>query len=246
MEEKMIDHIDLVVTHKCNFKCPHCIDKFVNTSDDEIQLEEIDRFLNRLINSNKVAPGTEVLLLGGEPTSLDAEKLILIAKTIRKHNLSPIMSTNGSDREKILKILPWFDWIQITIYNKEQIDFWKKYHSKINLKLSGDKTLTMDRLKWFIHNSEDFERRSVSMYFTPDFKELCEDPEIWRFLSSPFHDWNRNGSYDYMFCNGIRFKKCIPGKTNIIDEPTVPKLYPNGNYNQTWSNEYMDDYLKLY
>ena len=49
--------------------------------------------------------------------------------------------------------------------------------------------------------------------------------------------------YEYTFYKGVRIKKCIPGETNIIDEPTVPKVYPNGNYNKTWCNEEMDNYL---
>ena len=31
----MIDHIDIVVTHKCNNNCPHCIDKFIHSSDKD-------------------------------------------------------------------------------------------------------------------------------------------------------------------------------------------------------------------
>lgn len=49
----------------------------------------------------------------------------------------------------------------------------------------------------------------------------------------------------YTFYKGVRRKKCIHGQTNIIDEETLPKLYPNGNYNKTWNNEELDDYLSL-
>ena len=80
------------------------------------------------------------------------------------------------------------------------------------------------------------------MYFTPDFEELCKDERVWELLDTL--EWKRNGSYMYAFYRGVRFKKCIPGETNLIDEPTVPKLYPNGNYNKTWNNEDMDDYLR--
>lgn len=80
------------------------------------------------------------------------------------------------------------------------------------------------------------------MYFTPDFKQLCSDQKIWSLLDTL--EWKRNGSYMYAFYKNIRFKKCIPNETNIIDEPTVPKLYPNGNYNKTWLNENLDDYLQ--
>jgi hypothetical protein len=81
------------------------------------------------------------------------------------------------------------------------------------------------------------------MYFTPDFQELCNDEKVWELLNTL--DWQRNGSYMYAFYEGVRFKKCIHEETNIIDEPTVPKLYPNGNYNKTWDDEELDDYLSM-
>jgi MoaA/NifB/PqqE/SkfB family radical SAM enzyme len=236
-----IDHIDIVVTHKCNFNCPFCIDKFRGSSDKEIDLQTIDNWLGKIKQFAK--PGCEVLLLGGDPMMLDVEKLIDIAKIIKSHGFSPIMSTNGSMKDNIKRILPYYDWIQITVYNQSQIDYWRPYKDKINIKLSGDSTLNMERLEWFDEATKDFVRRSISMYFTPEFEELCKDAEIWNLINGL--EWKRNGSYMYAFWNGIRFKKCIHGETNIIDEPSVPKLYPNGNYNKTWNNEDMDNYLNI-
>jgi hypothetical protein len=146
-------------------------------------------------------------------------------------------------KDNIKRILPYYDWIQITVYNQSQIDYWRPYKDKINLKLSGDSTLNMERLEWFDEATKGFVRRSISMYFTPEFEELCKDAEIWNLINGL--EWQRNGSYMYAFWNGIRFKKCIHGETNIIDEPSVPKLYPNGNYNKTWNNEDMDNYLNI-
>jgi MoaA/NifB/PqqE/SkfB family radical SAM enzyme len=236
-----IDHIDIVVTHKCNFNCPFCIDKFRGSSDKEIDLQTIDDWLGKIKQFAK--PGCEVLLLGGDPMMLDVEKLIDVAKIIKFHGFSPIMSTNGSMKDNIKRILPYYDWIQITVYNQSQIDYWRPYKDKINLKLSGDSTLNMERLEWFDEATKGFVRRSISMYFTPEFEELCKDAEIWNLINGL--EWQRNGSYMYAFWNGIRFKKCIHGETNIIDEPSVPKLYPNGNYNKTWNNEDMDNYLNI-
>lgn len=237
-----IDHIDIVTTHRCNFNCPFCIDRFRGRSDREIDLETADAWLGKI--KRFARPGCEVLLLGGDPTMLDADKLVAIAGTIRKHGFSPIMSTNGAMKDKIGRILPYYDWIQITVCGQDQIDYWRPFKDKINIKLSGDRSLDMNRLKWFDEATGDFERRSVSMYFTLDFEELCKDAEVWNLIDGL--EWKRNGSYMYAFWNGIRFKKCIPGETNVIDEPSVPKLYPNGNYNKTWNDEEMDDYLNLF
>lgn len=241
IKEKNIDHIDIVTSHKCNNNCKYCIDKFIHMSDTEVSLEGVEKFL-KLMRKNTDKP-LEVLLLGGEPTVLSEEKLIALARLIRSYGFSPIMSTNGIQKEKIKAILPYYDWIQVTIHSDKEIDYWREYADKINIKISGDKAFTLEKLNHFIEYTEGFVRRSVSMYFKPDFTELCTDERVWDLLNSKEHKWEVNGSYEYMFYKGVRFKKCIKNVTNIKDEPTVPKYYPNGNYNKSWNNEEMDEYL---
>ena len=235
-----LDHADVVTSHKCNNNCRYCIDKFLHTSEEEVSLESLEKFLYLLRQHSD--EGLEVLLLGGEPTTLSEEKLIDIATLIKQYGFSPIISTNGIQKDKIKNILSHYDWVQITVYSDKDIDYWKEHKDKVNIKLSGDRSLTYEKLLHFIEYTEGFSRRSVSMYFTPDFEELCKDKRVWELLDTL--EWKRNGSYMYAFYKGVRFKKCIPGETNLIDEPTVPKLYPNGNYNKTWNNEDMDDYLR--
>lgn len=241
MEKLKIDHIDIVTSHICNKHCEHCIDKFLHTTKEMIKLEDIKNFLDliRTITNEKL----EVLLLGGEPTVLPKDKLIEIAKLVHDMNFKIIMSSNGILKNKIMDILPYYDSIQVTVNNDQEIDYYKKWSDKINIKLAGDESLNMEKLNHFIEYTEGFDRRSISMYFKPDFTQLCYDEEIWNLLNTLV--WQRNGSYMYTFYHGVRIKKCVDGETNIIDEPTVPKLYPNGNYNKTWNNEDLDDYLSL-
>lgn len=40
-----IDHIDIVVTHNCNMKCPYCIDAFRGNAG-EISINSIDGYVN--------------------------------------------------------------------------------------------------------------------------------------------------------------------------------------------------------
>ena len=238
---KAIDHIDIVTTHDCNMSCPNCIDKFLRKPGEAISVLTVHDFLYPLARHAK--PNTEILLLGGEPTTLPIERLIDISLMIRSFGFKAAISTNGKERNKILQILPYYDWVQITVRNDAEIEFYNGY-TNVNAKLNGDKHLTIKKLEDFIEKTAGYQRRSLTMYFTPDHQELCQDPEIWALLNSL--EWERKGSYDYGFYKGMRIKKCIPGATNMVDEPTIPKLYPNGNYNKTWGNEDMDDYLKLY
>lgn len=234
-----IDHADIVITHECMNNCKFCIDKFVHTSNNVVSEESVEMFMKKLnASTNK---RIEVLFLGGEPTCAGIEKLAAISNIVRKYGYIPIISTNNPSKETVAQLLPYFDWIQVTVHNDNQIDFYRKYKDKINVKWSGDKSMDINKFNHFIDATQDYERRSISMYFTPDFQELCTDKEVWKILDSL--EWKRNGSYLYSFYKVVRIKRCINGETNIIDEPTVPKLYPNGNYNKTWNNEDMDDYL---
>lgn len=242
MEEKIqsIDHVDIVVSHQCNMKCSFCIDKLRGVNDEMVKLEDIEQFL--ILIRKHTNRDLSVLLLGGEPTIVGSDYLIQIAELVRRYGFKISMSTNGVRRDTIIECMPYFDSIQITTHSDKETDFWRQYGNKINIKLAGDKSLTMEKLNHFMEYTEgDFYRRSVSMYFTPEFEELCIDERVWRFLDTL--NWYRNGSYRYAFYDGVRFKKCIPGETNVIDEPIIPKLYPNGNYNKTWDNEFMDPYL---
>ena len=236
-----LDHVDIVTSHICNKRCEHCIDKFLGTSRDLIETNDVKKFL-KLIR-NYTDKKLEVLLLGGEPTVLPKDKLIELANVIHEEGFLVMMSTNGVLKNKIVELIPYFDSIQVTVNSDEEIDFYRQWPDKINIKIAGDGTLNMGKLNHFIEYTDGFERRSVSMYFTPDFVELCNDKEIGDLLNTL--EWKRNGSYMYTFYKGVRFKKCIHNETNIIDEPTVPKLYPNGNYNKTWNDEELDDYLSI-
>lgn len=234
-----IDHADIVTTHACNGRCQFCIDKFVHTSSKTIELSTIEKFLKVLRKNTD--ENLEVLLLGGDPSVLPEQKLIDIANLVHSYGFRIIMSTNGILKQKIRNILPYFDSIQVTAHNDAEIDYWRDCADKINMKWAGDENFDFEAFNHFIEYSKGFARRSVTMYFKPDFTELCTDEKIWNVLNTL--DWKRNGSYNYAFYEGVRFKKGIHGETNIIDEPTVPKVYPNGNYNKTWNDEELDDYL---
>ena len=239
MNKYNLDHADIVTSHLCNKHCKHCIDAFLNTYTTVITTDIVENFLKKI--RTVCDEELEVLLLGGEPTVLKESTLQEICNLIHKYNFKAIMSTNGILKEKIIRLLPYFDSIQVTVDSDEEIDYYRQYSNKINIKLAGDASLNLEKFNHFIEYTEGFDRRSISMYFTPDFQELCTDKDIWNILNEL--TWKRNGSYEYAFYKGVRIKKCIHGETNIIDEPTVPKVYPNGNYNKTWCNEDMDDYL---
>ena len=243
-----ISHADIVTTHACNMNCKYCIDKFKGSSSGIVELGYVKKFLELLKEKTyKVNfaydnnPKIEILLLGGEPTLLGSDYLIEIAKIVKSYGFEICISTNGIKKETIKNIIPFFDWVQITCYSDSQIDFWRPYKNKINIKMAGDETLSLERFKHFVEYTKDFARKSLTLYFKPDFELLCQDEKVLTYFDSA--EWKRLGSYMYAFIDGVRIKKPIFGVTNIIDEPLIPKLYPNGTYNKTWLHEEPDEYI---
>lgn len=236
-----VDHADIVVTHNCNYSCKHCIDKFKGQSKQSISLKIVNGFLYML--NEYTSKKFSVLLLGGEPTMAGSKHLKAISELIHLYGFRTIISTNGSNKKVINDCLEFMDWVQITAKTEKELTSWanNRYTNKINIKYIGDHRLDLQKLQEFIDISKNFGRASISMYFTPDFKELCTDKDVWELLNTL--SWKRNGSYLYAFYNGVRIKRCIPEESNIIDEPTIPKLYPNGNYNKSWQHENLDPYL---
>lgn len=242
-----IDHADIVVNHVCNMSCKYCVDKF-RGNEGEISFENVCKFLHLLEKHEHVQPKynsnpkMEILMLGGEPTLIGVSKLALFCGAICGAGFSPIISTNARDKEVVKRILPFFDWVQVAVYSDAEIDYWRKLSTnKINLKLSGDASFSMKKLQHFADYTKDFKRRSVTMFFKPNFEQCCPDKEVQEFLNTL--EWERVDSYEYTMYEGVRLKRCIPGITNIADEPHIPKIYPNGNYNKTWLNEDNDPYL---
>ena len=142
-EQKYIDHADIVVTHECKNHCPFCVDKFINTSVAVVSTEAVKKFLSTIKPHAK--PNTEVLLLGGEPTMASIANLNGITNIIREYGFSPIISTNNPNKDLIISLLPYFDWIQYTIRSWQDIKFFLPYKDKINIKLAGDKRLTLEK-----------------------------------------------------------------------------------------------------
>lgn len=234
-----IDHADIVTSHICNQHCPNCVDKFIHTSNKMISLESVARFLKLL--RTYTDKRLTILLLGGEPTVLPFKELIGIATLGHELGFRVTMSTNGILKEKIVNLTPYYDSIQVTVNNDKEIDYYRNFPDKINIKLAADENFNMKTLEHFMDITKEFDRKSITMYFNNNLQQLCTNPEVWAFLDTL--TWEQKSSYMYAFYNGVRFKKCIPGVTNIAEEPLIPKLYPSGYYNKTWENEEPDNYL---
>src|SRR5574344_2235057 len=242
-EKRVIHHADIVVTHSCNMHCKFCVDQVRGTSSDIVSLDKVEKYLKLLktktINANK--KNVTVLLLGGEPTTVGSEHLNKIADLVHKDGLRINISTNVKKKDVIEEILPHFDWVQITCRSDKEIDYWRKFKDKVNIKIAADENFTLDKFRHFAEYTKDFPRKSLTMYFDKNFEEICKDKELQDYFSNL--KWEKVGDYSFSFIDGVRIKKYEPIQKTFSEEPFVPKLYPNGNYGKTWLNELNDPYL---
>lgn len=105
------------LTNKCNLSCPHCYMFSSIPEEFEVSTDEVLQFLN----AYKENGGVNVTFSGGEPTVRpDFETIVLYASHI---GLKTRILTNGMlwDSEKIKRISPYIDSIQISIdgFNEE-------------------------------------------------------------------------------------------------------------------------------
>lgn len=244
-EKQIIHHADILVTHSCNMHCKYCVDQFKSTYSDLVSLNMVENYL-KLIKTKTVAMDkknvTEILLIGGEPTMAGSEHLNKIADKVHEYGFGICISTNGKKKDVIKEILPHFDWVQITCRSDKEIEHWRKFKDKVNIKIAGDENFTLDKFRHFVELTKDFPRKSLTMYFnTTNFEEICKDKELQDYLSNL--NWEKIGDYSFASVDGVRIKKYKPSEKTFAEEPFVPKLYPNGNYGKTWLNELNDPYL---
>lgn len=156
-----IDHADIVVNHMCNMNCKYCVDTFRGSTNEIIKIDYVKSFLDLLKKNTEIyqplymdkKEALEILILGGEPTLIGAERLVEIADEVHKHGFQIVISTNARLKNVVKEIIPYFDWIQVAVYGDAEIDYWRGISTdKINVKLSGDALFNLERLNHFVLN----------------------------------------------------------------------------------------------
>jgi len=95
--------IELVVTWTCNWHCEYCC---VDTHNrPKMSMEDV------VIKLEKVIPGYNVTLSGGEVGSMKREDIEFILDELEKKNCRPSINTNGLFIKRYRDLLPRFDTI---------------------------------------------------------------------------------------------------------------------------------------
>lgn len=250
----VIDHADILVTHKCNKGCPTCIDKWVNKYKQIISFDTIIKYFNLLEKNTISVPSpvnkeakTLVNILGGEPTVVGEDFLNKIAENAHARKFLTWISTNGIKEETVKRILPNFDMVHITVDTPEEAIKWanSEWLNRIDIKFPcTEKTSLADFLK-FAEITKDFPNKKMIVYNDLHRKEIKMQPELEALLDDPNVNYivAPHGFQKYAEINGVTIKRTIEQDNYFADSQMIPRLYPNGNYNCTWENELNNPYL---
>lgn len=118
-------YMSIVVTNKCQCKCPYCI----NSETDHTLSLPVEKALSNIDKLANIQTGMEVILLGGEPT-LHPHLFELVEGLRKNEKLSTIrITTNGirlKDKDFLYKLIDKENGVQginISFHNEEFISF---------------------------------------------------------------------------------------------------------------------------
>lgn len=94
----------------CNFDCWYCHNRWLLSTENLFDKEDI---LKRIASNKDFLDA--VVLSGGEPTLENIDELIELIKSIKQLNLKVKLDTNGTNFDKINKLLPYIDYVAMDI-----------------------------------------------------------------------------------------------------------------------------------
>ncbi len=145
MIEAQEKEIELVVTYDCNWHCDYCC---VDTHNKpEITLEDLQAKLE------KVTPGYNVTLSGGEVGMLSYNKLAMIIDKLQQKNCPISLNTNGLFLDKYPELIKHFEYI-LYHCSEDLIKSPKEYSIPFGAKLEYMLVVTdnnIHRLEMFLH-----------------------------------------------------------------------------------------------
>lgn len=233
---KTSDFIHIMVTNRCNRRCPFCFDENRKFGKD-ITKEDYLKILNKAKENNI----KEVCILGGEP--LLHPDIIWIVKTCKEYGFKTVMTTNYVKPDVLKACDPYLDSINISYYDQKQLPDQKDYHADISLsaliykgRLDNKKDLDdfIDQYK------NQFHLRLATLEPTPRFpKELCD---VSAFLDTLEYDQKISlfGQIEADIYRGVTIKRhdiSLPK----FEQPFSFNGHVNGDYDRSWTDRYQTE-----
>lgn len=230
---KTADFIHVMVTNRCNRRCPFCFDENRKFGKD-ITRENFIKIMEKAKENNI----REVCILGGEP--LLHPDIVWLCKTCKDYGFKTVMTTNYARPEVLLECDKYLDSINISYYNQTDLPDQKNYTADISLSalIYKGRLDSKEELDAFIDKYKDrFHLRLATLEPTPRFpKELCDVSE---FLNTLEFDEKVTlfGQIEADIYRGVTIKRhdiSLPK----FEQPFSFNGHVTGEYDRSWTDRY--------
>lgn len=230
---KTCDFIHIMVTNRCNRRCPFCFDENRKFGKD-ISKENFIKILDKAKENNI----KEVCLLGGEP--LLHPDIVWLCKTCHEYGLKTVITTNYVNPEILKECDKYLDSINISFYDQKKLPDQKDYKADISLSALIYKGRLDNKkdLDDFIDKYKDkYNLRLATLEPTNRFpKELCDVSE---FLDTLDYDKKVTlfGQIEADIYRGVTIKRhdiVLPK----FEQPFSYNGHVNGDYDRSWVDRY--------
>ena len=230
---KTSDFIHVMVTNRCNRRCPFCFDENRKFGKD-ITRENFIKIMDKAKENNI----REVCILGGEP--LLHPDIVWLCKTCKEYGFKTVMTTNYAKPEVLLEGDKDLDSINISYYNQTDLPDQKNYTADISLSALIYKGRLDNKkdLDDFIDKYKDrFLLRLATLEPTPRFPtQLCDVSE---FLDTLEFDEKVTlfGQIEADIYRGVTIKRhdiSLPK----FEQPFSFNGHVTGEYDRSWTDRY--------
>lgn len=235
-EIKTNEFIHIMVTNRCNRRCPFCFDENRKFGKD-ITKENYIKILDKAKENNI----KEVCILGGEP--LLHPDIVWLCKKSKEYGFNTVMTTNYANPEVLKQCDKYLDSINISYYNQKELPDQKDYTADISLSALMYKGRLDNKkdLDEFIDKYKDkFHLRLATLEPTPRFpKELCD---ISEFLNTLDYDEKISlfGQIEADIYRGVTIKRHDISLSKF-EQPFSFNGHVNGDYDRSWTDRYVTE-----
>lgn len=236
LEIKTSDFIHIMVTNRCNRRCPFCFDENRKFGKD-ITKENFLKILDKAKENNI----REACIVGGEP--LLHPDIVWLCKTCKQYGLKTIITTNYTKPDILKECDKYLDSINISYYNQKDLPDQKDFTADISLSalIYKGRLDNKKELDDFIDTYKDkYHLRLATLVPTPRFpKELCDVSE---FLDTLEYDSKTSlfGQIEADIYRGVTIKRhdiLLPK----FEQPFSSIGHVTGDYNKTWTDKYITE-----
>lgn len=217
-------NVQLVVTNKCPFNCPFCIEKINPTNDKEEKFSPEAQIANLkvlLLSMKKAGMEPTVSITGGEPT-VYFNHIVEVAKMLDEIDVKYNLNTSGNLKTKLIS--ETFDRINLSVHEADpkrnsdifgvcRNEYWKE---EVYQNATIQRVITSSNFNDLIEFLDSFDQKRFSIRFVartanetsfdwkPLFDQIAKD-DRFQFIQQKIGDYYFFEEYKYKEEKTIRF-----------------------------------------